>query len=278
MEAALKPAADTPNWFDLPARISVVAHGVRIGLGADSPDALDLLVAMLPPGARRSRGNGVNASYTLWRAPAESGESIGTVDREELLRSTDRENVVQTLERHLHLYVAEYAPRRVFVHAGVVAWNGRAVIIPGTSYSGKSTLVAALVQAGATYYSDEYAVVDPSGRVHPYLQPLQLRDAYGYADPVAATKVRLVMGKEALAAGLVLVTNYRRGGRWSARPVSAGAGMLALLANTVSARRDPKRALQHLTRLLAGARVLEGPRGEAASAVRQLIRCGYLPK
>jgi hypothetical protein len=34
------------------------------------------------------------------------------------------------------------------------------------SYSGKTTLVSELIRAGATYYSDEYAVIDERGRVH----------------------------------------------------------------------------------------------------------------
>ena len=66
------------------------------------------------------------------------------------------------------VHVANYAPDRVFVHAGVVAWRGRALVLPGTSFAGKTTLVAELVRAGAIYYSDEYAVLDEQGRVHPY--------------------------------------------------------------------------------------------------------------
>ena len=43
----------------------------------------------------------------------------------------------------------------------IVTWGrGRAIVIPGRTFSGKSTLVAELVRAGATYYSDEYAVED----------------------------------------------------------------------------------------------------------------------
>ena len=57
---------------------------------------------------------------------------------------------------------------RVFVHAGVVGWKGHAIVIPGRSRSGKTTLVAELVKAGAEYYSDEFAVLDAEGRVHPF--------------------------------------------------------------------------------------------------------------
>jgi len=83
--------------------------------------------------------------------------------------------VFEAFETDLQLYVAEMAPRRLFVHAGVVGWRGQAIIIPGRTFTGKTTLVAALVKAGATYYSDEYAVLDVRGRVHPYARPLGIR-------------------------------------------------------------------------------------------------------
>ena len=60
------------------------------------------------------------------------------------------------------------------MHAGAVAWRDRGIVIPGRSHSGKTTLVRALVEA-ARYYSDEFAVLDPQGRLHPY--PLPLRSA-----------------------------------------------------------------------------------------------------
>jgi hypothetical protein len=66
--------------------------------------------------------------------------------------------ILDAFENHLQLWVAEGAPRHAFVHAGVVGWRGRAMVIPRSSHSGKSTLAAALIRAGATYYSDEYAV------------------------------------------------------------------------------------------------------------------------
>ncbi len=76
---------------------------------------------------------------------------------------------------HLMIHVAEYAPEFVFVHAGVVAWQGRALLLPGVSHAGKSTLVAELVRAGATYYSDEFALLDSHGRVHPFARDLRIR-------------------------------------------------------------------------------------------------------
>ena len=71
--------------------------------------------------------------------------------------------------------MAEFARRRVFLHAGAVAWNGLGIVIPGGTMSGKTSLVRELLQAGALYYSDEYAVLDDLGRLHPYPQPLGVR-------------------------------------------------------------------------------------------------------
>jgi hypothetical protein len=36
-------------------------------------------------------------------------------------------------------------------------------VLPGRSFAGKTTLVAALVQVGAEYWSDEYPVLDAEG-------------------------------------------------------------------------------------------------------------------
>ena len=132
MEAALKPTPEISNWVDLPVRVAMVAHGVRIGFGADSHEALDQLTSTLPPGARPARETGVDVTYTLGSTcsnPAQPGASelICAVNGELLIRSASSEDVLQTLERYMHLHVAEHAPRRVFVHAGVVGWNGMGV-------------------------------------------------------------------------------------------------------------------------------------------------------
>src|SRR5207247_125098 len=61
-------------------------------------------------------------------------------------------------------------------HAGAVAHRGRIALLPGQSFAGKTTLTAALVELGALYYSDEFAVLDADGLVHPYAKDLSIRD------------------------------------------------------------------------------------------------------
>jgi len=65
---------------------------------------------------------------------------------------------------------------RLLLHAAAAEHNGDVVLFPGPQGSGKSTLVAALVQAGFRYVSDEIAAIDPdAGVVDPYPKPISLR-------------------------------------------------------------------------------------------------------
>lgn len=176
------------------------------------------------------------------------------------------------LESHIAIHIADRAPRRVFVHAGVVGWRGRAIVIPGRSFSGKTTLVAALVRAGAIYYSDEYAVFDSHGRVHPYARALQVRkEGESRQTKCAAQEMGAVVGTRPLRLGLVLATTYRAGARWRPRKISAGRGVLELLNNTVSARRAPEAALNAFQSAIQGARILRGTRGDADEVAARVL-------
>jgi len=258
----------------------VLVFGLRIGLDADSDRGLADLRSVVPPGARQTRRSGRDISYALRKGSTksgpDSGETASYVDGRILDRSPDYQAVVQSVHRHVQLFVAEHAPRRVFIHAGVVAWKGQAVVIPGRTHFGKSTLVAALLRAGATYYSDEFAVVDSEGRIHPYPQLIGLRDRNGRSKGFDATEFSAKVGRKPLMARLILVTRHRDGARWQPQKISRGEGLLALLANTVSARRDAVRALGALSKLVAHATVLKSSRGEADALVAHLVSSGHL--
>jgi len=65
----------------------------------------------------------------------------------------------------------------VHVHAAVASLGGRAVILPGRSGAGKTTLVTALALAGWDYLSDEVAALDlRRDVVRPYPRPLALEE------------------------------------------------------------------------------------------------------
>ena len=66
----------------------------------------------------------------------------------------------------------------VLLHAGVLALENRALILPAIPGSGKSTLTAALMLSGFRLLSDEFGVLRPrSGDLLPMLKPVALKNA-----------------------------------------------------------------------------------------------------
>src|SRR4051794_9920882 len=129
--------------------------------------------------------------------------------------SSDLQIALEVLDARLRNYIALHAPEHIFVHAGVVGYEGRAIMLPGLSFSGKTTLVAELVRAGASYYSDEFAVLDRDGVVLPYPKPLSLRvDGISQVD-VDIDALNGRVGREPLPVGVVAITQYAPGAAWN---------------------------------------------------------------
>ena len=187
----------------------------------------------------------------------------------------DPELAISVLASQVRAKIALHAPDHVFVHAGVVAVDGRAVLLPASSFAGKTTLVAALVRRGAAYLSDEYAVLDPAGGVHPYARSLSFRrDDRPGNDERSAAELGGEVAPGPCRAGAVLATRYVPGASWDPRPLSRGDAALALLEHTVAARTAPERVLPTLQAVTSGAAAWESPRGEAdevAAAILALI-------
>jgi hypothetical protein len=251
---------------------SFVCYRVRIRIEANDPAALARARKQLPYGSKLVSSSRVDRSYALTAASKANNRGLHAlyVDGSRLISSRNADRVFHRLESEVRLTIAELAPHRIFVHAGVVAWKGKAIVIPGRSFAGKSTLVAELVKAGATYYSDEYAVLDLRGRVHPFHKPLHIRSRRSER-LIDVTELGGRAGTTPLQTGLVLVARFKRGAKWRPRELSSGAGVLELLANTVAARREPEKALTVLQRVVAHAQVLKGVRGEAREIVHSLL-------
>lgn len=248
-----------------------------MGVRVNDASVLDQVIAHLPPGSKPTPVPVVDHLYSLIAGEQKPGSKVQRLslaywNAARFSRRRDFDEVLAAFESHAQITVAEYAPRRVFVHAGVVGWKDRAILIPGMSQSGKTTLVDRLIRAGATYYSDEYAVIDERGRVHSYPRPLGMREPNSSASKkVRAEEIGAAIGSKPLRVELVLSTKYRAGARWRPRRLTRGKGVLELMANTVSARSQPEFALTVLPRALESARILKGPRGEAGEIVDSIL-------
>lgn len=231
--------------------------------------------ALLPPGATHLRSTRVQRLYSVitGQSPRKGGRPCNLVyaQSDRIASSRDLDEALRALEGDIRLYVAEHSRRFVFIHAGVVAWQGQAIVIPGRSHSGKSRLVAALLEAGATYYSDEYAPIDARGRVHSYLQPLRLRQRSG-ARPKRVIATRKSHSLPPLPVGLLVATTFEKGARWHHRALTPGRAALEVLKHAVPARRSPERVLNRLAKLTAQAPLVKGRRGEARAAASRVLQ------
>jgi hypothetical protein len=265
---------DRLGWAD---GMSFNSYGVRVGVRVKDSALMKDIIARLPPGSKPASIALVDHLYSIIGSRAQTDSkvhrfSIGYWNLLRFARAREFDGLLDAFESHVQLTVAEHAPRRIFVHAGVVGWKDRAILIPGLSHSGKTTLVEQLIRAGASYYSDEYAVLDERGRVHPYPRALGMRLPGGQeSKKVRAEEIGAVVGSKPLRVGLVVSTNYKDGARWRPKQVTRGKGVLELMSNTVSARSQPELALAVLPAALESARILKGVRGEAGEIVKSIL-------
>jgi hypothetical protein len=262
MSDSTPPRAPLERGFEI--------YGVRVAVGASDRDVLDRLVALLPAGAKPCDPDTVDRRFIvltvgdgIWRYESGNGRSP---------MFPDLALVIPMLDGDLRRYVASSAPDRVFVHAGAVAYRGRAIVIPGQAFSGKTTLVAALARAGAVYYSDEYAVLDERGFVHPYARPLSIRQPD--QQPNARHTVESMggtVGEEPVPVGLIAATKYIPGADFSPERRSSAQGMLTLLAHATGIRERSAESMAALRGAASSAVVIEGNRGEADAAAQALL-------
>ena len=259
------------------AGFSLKSYGVRIGIRSNDAAALARVRELLPGEWENANLPVVDRLYSILVGGAGARANVRRFsllygDQLRLARDLALDSVLEAFDSDLRLFVAEFAKHRVFVHAGVVGWKGKAIVIPGRSFTGKSTLVAEFIRAGATYYSDEYAVFDSRGRVHPFSKPLQLRQNGNQTQTtINISEIGGHSGTKPLSVGMVLMTQFKDGARWRPRKLTPGRGVLQLLFNTVSARRNPQKALETLERVTAQAEVLKGVRGHATEIVPAVL-------
>lgn len=270
----------TISYGDAGVSFAVESFGRRLGLSLCHASLLEPVAAILPTGWRPVTMEATHRRFRLeWLTAADSSvhrEGFHLHDGDEFTRwAEDERMAVEGIETEIEHDIAEFADPWLFMHAGVVAWQGKAIVLPGASHAGKSTLTAALVEAGATYYSDEFAVLDPNGHVLPFPRRLSLRD--GPLGPTGRLDLRHHAPCEdeppvPLPIGLVAMLRYEANGELGARAMQPGEAIRELCQHMVAIQRRPADVLTTLNRVVQRKPVLDGTRGDAREAARWLLR------
>jgi hypothetical protein len=259
------------------AAVSFSSLGVGITVDADSRAHLARIESCL---------DGLLAGYVepLDGRPVEHVFSIRTghdgavsllLDGAHIGTGTSEDLALQYLSARIKLAIGASARTHVIVHAGVVAVGGGGVLLPAHSFQGKTTLVRELVRLGAAYYSDDLAIIDQHGLVHPFSKTLSLRgltdDPYAQAEQ-SVECLGGVRGIDPLPVALVLFTGFAPDAVWTPRDVTPGHAVLKLVEHTLNVRTNPGTTMDVVGRVVGGASVLwESARGDAAEAAGHIV-------
>ncbi|MCI5075216.1 hypothetical protein [Oricola sp.] len=268
------PCFDKLSRLDWKDGFAFEVEGVRIGVRVNDPNICDEFRNRLPAMAKPTSAAEFDCVFSIIRGQPSSDRRIRNhhllyCNHTRLFRSETFDDLFQPFSSALALVVASLAKRRVFVHAGAVAWNGWAIILPGPSMAGKSTLVA----AGADYLSDEFAIIDADGLVHPYAKPISLRHGGGTAQtdhPIEAFGGRC--RDRPVPLGLVLMCHFDSEAVWRPMALTPGQGLLALLANTPSSRISPHDVVPVLSSAVTRATLFSSARAEADAVAGQILQ------
>ena len=177
------------------------------------------------------------------------------------------------------------------LHAGAVARNGKAILLPAPPDSGKTTLSAALTRAGFSYLSDEVALIEPdTALLHPYARALWMEipsiDLMGPDVRQAIPSDLLALGRgqyqitpNELRPGsvgkptrvrFVVAPMYRRGSKTTLEPMSRAEALVAMADQSFNFGRFGVKALPLLERVVKGAECYRLAMGDLEAAVRMV--------
>ena len=252
----------------------VSLFGVHLAVACDSDAVaatLDRYVLPWLPRAALDSGRADRVVEVRQVSPGDAGLEI-TVDGVVAGVAASPLAAIPHVQRALDDVVVRCQSEVAVVHAGVVAHEGRAIILPAATRAGKSTLVAELVRQGAVYCSDEYALIDAVGRVHPYPRAILLRDESGDDQlPRLASELGGTVADEPARAALIVGVRRVAGAALDLTPTPQSEAVLLLLRNTPQALADAPWILAPIARAVEGTACYVGVRGEAAEAATSIL-------
>ena len=239
-----------------------------------------------PPGGSidlRLRLTAVNTDLEITSDP------LGALEGHEVVPTDEPTSLASTLT----LWAVQQTRRYYIFHAGAVARDEGAIVLPAPSHHGKSTLTAALLGRGFDLLSDEAAAIEmATGRLVAYPRALWLRPealaALGL-DPSLGTQLdgdhRIVSAAElgarrangAPSPALVICPEFRNDAPTHLERLRAGPAVMALMESSCSQPRFKVKGLDFvidLARRTPCYRLTYSNAREAAGTIKDLFTAG----
>jgi len=274
-----------------PAIGPYAALGFSFAVRAMDAATIDYLAASLAPLSCRSparytysivdRGERRRARYAIY------------LDGKHIVSSGAAATAAMYLLWHINLSVVRESPEYLLFHASGAALQGAAMVFPAPPESGKTTLVAGLLQRGLSYLTDEAVAIDPSsGLAHPYPKSLSvdwgswdvLPDLRPTVDPQLApfAAVQWQVDPRTIGPGIisspcpvafVISPRFEQGAVTRLEPISRAQGALLLVTNAFNFDRHGAAGLDAIAKTVRRAqcyRLVLGCLSEACDAVLAL--------
>ena len=245
--------------------------GVDVQIETDISELLDRIDLCLPACPTSGGGTAPRLAYHVRRTGPHASSIVVVRNRRAIARVADVDEACHRLVRDAQASIGRLTPRFAWLHAGVVAVGGRALVLPGRSGTGKTTLVEALVGAGAQYGSDEFAIVDDAGRVYPYPRALGRKSPDHHTTWIRASHIGATTMEPARPAAAVVFTAFEPGAELRPTLLTPASAALRLIGSALAARGLPDTTLRSVRALLSGATAFASTRGEAADAALHLL-------
>jgi hypothetical protein len=197
--------------------VSLTYLGHEVQVRADTEST----ISRIRPSFERFIGNGSEGSREALTVVRQGAQHVLSVEGSPVVSSTSLREVQRTLRHEVIRSFVRAHPQLLWLHAGAVASEGRAVLFLGRYGRGKSTFTTELCARGWSYLSDDVVPVDVArGNVLPFpLTPVVRQQVDGELPPDGIKTLKRVkiplpesaLHREPVPIGGIVLPEFRHG-------------------------------------------------------------------
>ncbi len=261
-------------------KLSLNSYGVKVGLKINSAFFYENSDKIIPPFVKIEEYKEETDCLTLSIVKHPQKSTLYFKDELILTIKEFNDETLDAIRDKIHFAIASVsAPHKYHFHAGAVSYKGVGIILPAGSFSGKTTLSKEFISRGATYYSDDFAIVDNKNYLYPSKNPLAIRLPDSSRVYKTADQLNSSNGIEKVEIKIILFTKYSNEGKWNPRKISQAQSIWELCQNFYIQSFlaiNPAETLDFLRKFTNDLKMFQSERNEASEVVEWTF--GYIDK